>query len=120
MTTASGETFDLWKTGWSTFVWIPKDLRHSSVRKLVVMANVNPNDSEKCAPAFLQDVKATSSITDGHEIFVRAGLLDGATPFVVSFDSSGVNPSDTSRSSDILAASSYLLSGKSSETSQAS
>ena len=36
VTSVTGEKFDLWKTGWSTFVQIPKDVQPNSVPKFVV------------------------------------------------------------------------------------
>ena len=68
--------FDMWKTGWSTFVQFPKDVGPNSVP-----GNVLPYGGDKCAPAFLQNVKMKGSMLDGHVVLVRAGPLDGAAPF---------------------------------------
>ena len=51
VTSVTGEKFDLWKTGWSTFVQIPKDVEPNSVPKLVVTGNVLPYGGDKL-PSF--------------------------------------------------------------------
>ena len=48
---------------------------------------------------------------DGHEVLVRAGPLDGAAPFGISFDGSDFKPIDTSSSSDIFGGPSFSLTG---------
>merc|ERR1712107_568806 len=48
---------------------------------------------------------------DGHEVLVRAGPLDGATPFGISFDGSDFKPINTSSSSDISGGPSFSLTG---------
>jgi len=111
VTSVTGEKFDLWKTGWSTFVQIPKDVQPNSVPKLVVTGNVVPYGGDKCAPAFLQNVKMTGSMIEGHEVLVRAGPLDGAAPFGISFDGSDFKPINTSSSSDIFGGPSFSLTG---------
>merc|ERR1719374_511169 len=111
VTSVTGESFDLWKTGWSTFVQIPKDVQPNSVPKFVVTGNVVPYGGEKCAPAFLQNVKMKGSMMDGHEVLVRAGPLDGAAPFGISFDGSDFKPINTSSSSDISGGPSFSLTG---------
>jgi len=95
VTSVTGEKFDLWKTGWSTFVQIPKDVIPNSVSKLVVEGNVLPYSGDECAAAFLKNVKMTGSMVDNNEILVRKGPLDGATPFGVSLDGSDFEAVDT-------------------------
>jgi len=111
VTSVTGEKFDLWKTGWSTFVQIPKDVQPNSVSKLVVTGNVLPYGGDKCAPAFLQNVKVTGSMIDNHEVLVRAGPLDGATPFGVSLNGSDFKPVDTSSGSEVFVGRSFSLTG---------
>ena len=62
VTSVTGEKFDMWRTGWSLFVPIPKDIQPELV----------PYDGDKCGPAFLQNVQISGSIADGHEVPVRA------------------------------------------------
>jgi len=111
VTSVTGEKFDLWKTGWSTFVQIPKDVQPNSVSKLVVTGNVLPYGGDKCAPAFLQNVKVTGSMIDNYEVLVRAGPLDGATPFGVSLNGSDFKPVDTSSGSEVFVGRSFSLTG---------
>merc|ERR1719374_443716 len=111
VTSVTGEKFDLWKTGWSTFVQVPKDVQPNSVSKLVVTGNVLPCGGDKCAPAFLQNVKVTGSMIDNHEVLVRAGPLDGATPFGVSLNGSDFKPVHTSSGSEVFVGRSFSLTG---------
>ena len=53
-------------------------------------------------PLFLQNVTMTFSMTDGHQVFVRAGSFNETFPFCVSVDGSEFNPINTSRVSDVL------------------
>ena len=55
-TSATGEKFDIWKTGWSLFVLIPKDIQPELVL----------HDGDKCGPAFLQNVQVSGSMAGGH------------------------------------------------------
>ena len=111
VTSVTGERFDLWRTGWSTFVQIPKDVEPSASPKLVVTGNVLPYGSDTCAPAFLQDVKFAGSMLKHHEILVRAGPLDGATPFGVSVDGAAFKPIDTSSGPEILVGQAFSMTG---------
>ena len=72
VTSVTGEKFDLWKTGWSSFVQIPKDIQPESVPGLLVAENVVPYDRDKCDPVILQNVQISGSVTDGHEVLARA------------------------------------------------
>ena len=91
-TNTTEKEFELWRTGWSTLVQIPKDARPSSVRKLVAARDVKPQDGGTCALAL---VKTTGSMKDGYEVSVLAGIRS---------DGSDFKPSDTSSSSDVFAA----------------
>ena len=58
VTSVTGEKFDLWKTGWSLFVLIPKDIQPELVAY----------DGDKCGLDFLQDVKISGSMAAcGHD-----------------------------------------------------
>jgi hypothetical protein len=111
VTSVTGEKFDLWKTGWSTFVQIPKDVQSNSVPKIVITGKVLPYGGDVCAPAFLQNVKLTGSMMDGHEVLVRAGPLDGASPFAVSFDGGDFQPIDAARGFESFSAPAFSLKG---------
>jgi len=111
VTSVTGVKFDLWKTGWSTFVQIPKDVQPNFVPKIVITGNVLPYGVDVCAPAFLQDVKLTGSMMDGHEVLVRAGPLDGAAPFAVSFDGGDFQPINAARDFESFSAPAFSLNG---------
>ena len=57
-----------------------------SMPRLVAMGIVLAYAGDECAPASLQDVQMTGSLVDGHEVLVRAGPLEGITPFAIGFD----------------------------------
>mmetsp|Transcript_19268 Transcript_19268/g.51464 ORF Transcript_19268/g.51464 Transcript_19268/m.51464 type:complete len:768 (-) Transcript_19268:30-2333(-) len=78
----TGETFDLWRTGWSTFVQIPQFLSEDSV-KFLVRAEVRPYSGDACAPAFLQQVHVSGSWLGNQEIEIHAGSLESSDPFHV-------------------------------------
>jgi len=81
-----GDTFDLWKTGWSTFVQIPQN-EDGSV-KLLVRGDVRRYGRDPCAPSFLQQVRINGTWLGDHEIIVRAGSLESSDPFSVTLDGS--------------------------------
>jgi len=85
VTSLTGQKFDLWKTGWSTFVRIPDGRENVN---LVVRGNVKAYEEGGCAPAFLQDVELTGAWLGDRTIFVRAGSLESAAPFAVSVNGS--------------------------------
>ena len=62
VTSVTGAKFEIWKTGWSLFVQIPKDIQPELV----------PYDGDKCGHAFWQNVQISGSMADGHEVLVRA------------------------------------------------
>ena len=57
----------------------------------------------------VSDVKMTGSMFDSREVLVRAGPLDGATPFGVSLNGD-FKPVDTSCGSDLFIGVSFPLS----------
>ena len=77
--------------------------------EIVVRGNFFPCGSVKCASASVQKVQMTRSMMNGHEIWVRAGPLDGASLFCVSFDCSEFNSIDASSGSAISVALSFSL-----------
>ena len=101
VTSVTGEKFDLWKTGWSLFVQIPKDIQPELVPGLLVAENVVPYDGDKCASSILQNVQISGLLDDGHEVLVRTGHLNGATPFGASFDGGEFKPIDAPSGSEI-------------------
>jgi len=114
VTSITGEKFDLWVTGWSTFLQVPKNVEPNSVPKLLVTGNVQPYHAEKCAPAYLQTVKVTGSLIDHHEVMVRAGSLETSVPFGISLNGSAFIPIGSSGSSS-FSSQSFSLHGKISE-----
>ena len=74
VTSVTGEKFDLSKTGWSTFVQIPKDVIPTATPKLSVTGDVLLFVGGNCALAFLQNLKIADSQMENHEVPVRAGL----------------------------------------------
>ena len=66
VTTLTGDSFDLWRTGWSTFVKFPLKV---SV-KLLVRGDVCPYGGSRCAPSYLQQVRITGSWLGGHDVSV--------------------------------------------------
>ena len=102
VTSVTGEKFDLWKTGWSLFVQIPKDIQPELVPGLFVAENVVPYDGDKCASSILQNVQISGLLDDGHEVWVRTGHLNGATPLGASFDGGEFKPIDAPSGSEIF------------------
>ena len=109
VTSVTGEKFDLWKAGWSTFVPIPKDVVPTATPKLIVTGNVLPHVGGHCAPFFLQNLHIAGSEMENHEVLVRAGPLDGATPFGVSVDGGAFKPMDASASSAFFVGQAFSL-----------
>eukprot|EP00450_Noctiluca_scintillans_P002055 CAMPEP_0194500044 /NCGR_PEP_ID=MMETSP0253-20130528/16146_1 /TAXON_ID=2966 /ORGANISM="Noctiluca scintillans" /LENGTH=469 /DNA_ID=CAMNT_0039341855 /DNA_START=77 /DNA_END=1483 /DNA_ORIENTATION=+ len=84
VTSVTGERFDLWKTGWSSFLQIPRS--SSDVVKLQVLGNVQPYFSAQCAPAYLHEVIINGSWLGERTISIRAGSLESNTPLAVSIN----------------------------------
>mmetsp|Transcript_52318 Transcript_52318/g.139312 ORF Transcript_52318/g.139312 Transcript_52318/m.139312 type:complete len:295 (-) Transcript_52318:94-978(-) len=109
VTSLTGQKFDLWRTGWSTFVQIP-DVEEKV--NLLVRGNVKAYEEGGCAPAFLQDVELTGAWLADTTIFVRAGSLESSSPFAVSVNGSSfkeiTNPSGT----DFLSTAGFSVRGE--------
>ena len=72
LTSVTGEKFDLWKAGRSSFVPIPKDIQAELVPKPFITGNVVPCGGDVCVPVSLQNVQISGSMADGHEVPARA------------------------------------------------
>jgi hypothetical protein len=79
----TGESFDLWRTGWSTFVQIPQLVMEDSA-KFLVRGEVRPYSGARCAPAFLQQVHVNGSWLGHQEVSIHAGSLESSDPFHVT------------------------------------
>ena len=87
MSTLTGDMFDLWRTGWSTFVKIPFKVS-GEPDKLLVRGEVRPYGGSPCAPSYLQQVRITGSRLGGHNVSVYAGYLESSSPLSVVRDGS--------------------------------
>jgi len=81
-----GDTFDLWRTGWSNFLQIPLHLAGEEPR-LLLRGNVERYWGDQCAPAFLQEVSVSGRLLNGRKVFIKSGSLETAWPFSVKVDS---------------------------------
>jgi hypothetical protein len=88
VSTITGDSFDLWRTGWSTFVKIPLEVSEQP-DKLLVRGEVRPYGGSPCAPSFLQQVRINGSWLGGHEVSVQGGSLESSSPFNVVREGSG-------------------------------
>lgn len=87
VTAITGERFDLYKTGWSTFIEIPRDSESGGSPEFLVRANVRPYWGEdQCAPSFIEEVTISGSWVGKQVIGVRAGSLETSRPFAFKFD----------------------------------
>jgi len=84
VSTITGDSFDLWRTGWSTFVQVP--LASVGPSKLLVRGDVRPYGGAPCAPAFLQQIRINGSWLGNHGISVHSGSLESSNPFCVVRD----------------------------------
>lgn len=87
VSTLTGDSFDLWRTGWSTFVKIPLKVS-GEPDKLLVRGEVRPYGGSPCAPSYLQQVRITGSWLGGHNVSVYAGSLESSSPLSVVRDGS--------------------------------
>lgn len=74
--TITGETFELWKTGWSTFVQVTLqvDLESDDTAiKFLVRGNVVPCMVEPCVPAFLQQLRINGAWLGDRDVVVHGG-----------------------------------------------
>ena len=99
VSSVTGETFDLWKTGWSTFVQIPQ-VTSQDPAKFLVRGEVRPYSADRCAPAYLQQVHVNGSWLGNQEIEIHAGSLESEEPFHVVI--SGGEPMYLSRTGETL------------------
>jgi len=82
VSTITGDSFDLWRTGWSTFVKIPLEVSEEP-DKLLVRGEVRPYGGSPCAPSYLQQVRINGTWLGGHEVSVHGGSLESSSPFSV-------------------------------------
>jgi len=82
VSTITGDSFDLWRTGWSTFVKIPLEVSEKP-DKLLVRGEVRPYGGSPCAPSYLQQLRINGSWLGGHEVSVHGGSLESSSPFSV-------------------------------------
>jgi len=113
VTGLSGESFDLWQTGWSKFVQIPPGVEDWNT-KFVVAGNVIPYNSgeDKCAAPFLQDVQLSGSWLEQSLVLVRAGSLESSAPFAVSVNGSAFKQIDTSNGTEFVARPAFTMWGE--------
>ena len=112
VTSITGEKFDLWRTGWSTFVQIPKDVAPHVQPELVVTGNVKPFGDEKCAPAYLTDVMLRGTLLGHNQVLVRSGSLEGPAPFGVSVNGSSFKQIRDANGTDFSVGPHFLMRGK--------
>uniref|UniRef100_A0A7S1F1S4 Uncharacterized protein n=1 Tax=Noctiluca scintillans TaxID=2966 RepID=A0A7S1F1S4_NOCSC len=112
VTSITGEKFDLWRTGWSTFVQIPKDVATHLQPKLLVTGNVEPYGDEKCAPAYLKEVMLRGTLMGHHHVLVRSGSLEGPAPFGVSVNYSSFEQIWNANGTDFVSTPHLILRGK--------
>jgi len=85
----TGEKFDLYRTGWSTFVQIPKHIATDEHARLHITGNVRADGSgDECAPVYLHEVAMTGSMLKHTTVLLRAGPLESSAPFSVSVNGS--------------------------------
>jgi len=102
VTTVTREKFDLFKTGWSTFVQVPQHIEKNEDIQLLVNGHVQPYAGDKCAPGQLKEVTMIGSWLGNTTVFLRSGSLEGSSPFAVSINSSefvNIEPSGSQFSS---------------------
>lgn len=111
LTSVTGETFDLWKTGWSTFVQIPKDAQGNRAL-LILTGNVKSHGSHRCAPTFLEELQISGSSVAYNQILLRAGSLESAVPFGVSVNGSNFKTIDDPSGTDLYLGRKFTMRGK--------
>uniref|UniRef100_A0A7S1AQY9 VWFD domain-containing protein n=1 Tax=Noctiluca scintillans TaxID=2966 RepID=A0A7S1AQY9_NOCSC len=87
ITSLTGQKFDLWKLGWSTFLQVPQKLVDGQSPKLLVRGNLRRywGDNE-CAPAYLDEVALSGSWTGNRNVSVKSGSLESDQNFTVAVD----------------------------------
>jgi len=87
ITTITGEKFDLWKMGWSTFMQIPQYPQSTDDVKLLISGKVNKYwGADACAPAYLDEVKISGNWVGGKTVQIFSGSLESKKNFTVSVD----------------------------------
>jgi len=87
ITTITGEKFDLWKMGWSTFMQIPQYPTSTKDVELLISGNVRKYwGTDACAPAFLDEVKISGNWVGGRTVQIFSGSLESQKNFTVSID----------------------------------
>jgi hypothetical protein len=87
ITTITGEKFDLWKMGWSTFMQIPQYPESTKDVKLLISGNVKKYwGADVCAPAYLDEVKISGNWVGGKTVQIFSGSLESEKNFTVSID----------------------------------
>ena len=76
ITTITGEKFDLWKMGWSTFMQFPQYPTSTKDVELLISGNVRKYwGADACAPAFLDEVKISGNWVGGRTVQIFSGSL---------------------------------------------
>jgi hypothetical protein len=87
ITSITGEKFDLWKFGWSTFMQVPQQAETDDDVKLLVQGKVQRFwGSDECAPAFLDQVHISGSWVGNRTVQIFSGSLESEKNFTVSID----------------------------------
>jgi len=87
ITSVTGEKFDLWKLGWSTFLQVPEQAETDNDVKLLIQGNVQRFwGSDECAPAFLDQVHISGSWAGNRTVHIFSGSLESDKNFTVSID----------------------------------
>ena len=84
VSTNIGDSFNLWRTGWSTFVQI--SLASVKPSQLSVRCEVQPNGSAPNSRASLHQVRICESWLGSHGFPVQSGSLESSNPLCVVCD----------------------------------
>eukprot|EP00450_Noctiluca_scintillans_P018249 CAMPEP_0194536358 /NCGR_PEP_ID=MMETSP0253-20130528/75261_1 /TAXON_ID=2966 /ORGANISM="Noctiluca scintillans" /LENGTH=309 /DNA_ID=CAMNT_0039382273 /DNA_START=129 /DNA_END=1058 /DNA_ORIENTATION=+ len=85
ITSMSGEKFDLYRLGWSTFIQVPQGPSQEKP-KLLVRGHVREYSGSTCAPAYIDEVTISGSWAEGRVVHVKAGPLESSHQFSVAID----------------------------------
>jgi len=87
ITSVTGEKFDLWKLGWSTFLQVPQVPKQDEGVKLLIRGSVEKFwGVDACAPAFLDQVHISGSWAGNRTVHIFSGSLESDKNFTVSID----------------------------------
>ena len=84
VSTIIGDSFNLWRIGWSTFAQIP--LASVKPSKSFVRGDVQPYGGALCPPALSQQVRVCESWLGIHDFPLHSGSLDSSNPLCVVRD----------------------------------